>query len=342
MLRARIVGIAVALLVASSCASTKTEPASLTLLTLNLANGAGDVYRTPAARAREAAFVAGTGAQLVALEEVDLDVERSGRVDCAREVAAIDCTVSDPPFTPDGVRRCTGAGAAVLFGRAFQGDDPYDATSGIPSGIIDDDPSINPPGTDRSAAASFGDALIARVGVTDAYVVELPTDAAQVADDPLFADLARDPPSEAARATLAARNVTLRQGPAIEPRVVLVTRVPRVGARTLSVLVTHLESADPSGAVRARQLDRVLAVAKAERAGPPARDVVVLGDFNQAASDSAAPMSAAGLRQAAGPLDDRSVIDQIWIDETLALVGADLVPTGGVSDHAFAARAVVR
>lgn len=323
----------------TSCArSDPPTPTPITLLTLNVANGAGASYRSPAARARQAAFIAGAGAELVALQEVDLNVERSGHADCAREVARLECSVE--PFTADGVRRCDGAGTAgvVLFGRAFAGDDPFDAVNGVPSGIMSDDP----PTADRSADASFGVALVARARVEGTYVVQLPTDAAQVADDPLFARLALDPPPDSARADLAERNVALRRGKAIEPRVVLVARVPRVGARALSVLVTHLESADPTGAVRARQLDRVIAVAKAERAGPPARDVVVLGDLNQTARDSASRMTAAGLRLAAAPSDDQAVLDQIWIDGSLELVRAGQVPTDGVSDHPFAALAVVR
>lgn len=339
-------GAAAALVLAScagvtSCASSDhpPTPTPITLLTLNVANGAGASYRSPAARARQAAFIAGAGADLVALQEVDLNVERSGHADCAREVARLECSVVEP-FTVDGVRRCDGTGTTgvVLFGRAFAGDDPFDAVNGVPSGIISEDP----PSADRSAEASFGVALVARARIRDTYVVQLPTDAAQVADDPLYARLALDPPPDSARADLAERNVALRRGRAIEPRVVLVARIPRAGARALSVLVTHLESADPTGAVRARQLDRVLAVAKAERAGPPARDVVVLGDLNQTARDSTSRMTAAGLRLAAAPSDDQAVLDQIWIDGSLELVRAGQVPTDGVSDHPFAALAVVR
>ena len=73
-----------------------------------------------------------------------------------------------------------------------------------------------------------------------------------------------------------------------------------------------------------------------------ARDVVVLGDLNQTARDSASRMTAAGLRLAAAPSDDQAVLDQIWIDGSLELVRAGQVPTDGVSDHPFAALAVVR
>jgi endonuclease/exonuclease/phosphatase family metal-dependent hydrolase len=335
-----IARLAVALLLGSGCTADRAS-SPITLLTLNLANGAGDEYRTPAARARQAAFVASTGAQLIALQEVDLNVQRSGYADCAREVAAIDCTVDVPPFTPDGIRRCVSDDGAVLFGRAFQGDDPYDAVDGVPSGIIDGDSSINPPGTDRSAAAAFGDALVVRGPSGDGYVVELPTNETQVADNPLFGELARDPPSAAARAELATQNQALRRGPAIEPRVVLVTRIPRYRARTMSVLVTHLESGD-FAALRTRQLDRVLAVARAERAGPPARDVVVLGDLNQSAAECAAQMAAAGLVDAIGDRAGIAGFDQLWIDPSLQLVAGEPVPTNGVTDHPYAIRAVVR
>src|SRR5262249_54552458 len=138
----------------------------------------------------------------------------------------------------------------------------------------------NPTSVDRSPEASFGNALVVfgNLEVTDVYVVELPTDATQVADDPLFSELGAGDLTESERAELAAHNLALRVGPAIEPRVVLVARIARPNAIPLSVLVVHIE-AEGTVDLKVRQLERVIAVAKAERVGPPARAPVILGDL---------------------------------------------------------------
>lgn len=301
---------------------------SLTLVTLNIASGAADVYRTPEARARQAALLDASGAQLAALEEVDVDVERSGRIDTARAVARIDC----------GIRRCAAGAGAVVFAMAFRGDDPFASIGGEPIGIIDGDPSITPTGSDRRPEAMYGNALVARgIVIVEAYAVGLPTDTAQPADDPLFSALAAgDVVDATARETLGARNLALRNAPAIEPRVALVARVARDGTRPLSVITTHLESAG-SLALRLHQLARVIAVAGAERDGPPMRDVVVLGDFNLSPSEAAAPLEAAGFVRAVG-----SHVDQIWVDARLAILAADEPSTENASDHETFGRATIR
>lgn len=314
---------------------------SVTILTLNLANGAGDVYRTPESRQRQAAFIADSGAQLVGMQEVDLSVERSGRADCSREVARMDCAAA--AFTPDGVRSCAGAAGTVAFAIGFRGDDPFAPENGLPGGIDDSDGSLNPTGTDRSHDAVYGNALAALggVSVSDVYAVTLPTSDTQAADDPLFAVLGRTGPSDPARTELAMRNLALRTGPAIEPRVALVARVARDG-KPLSVIVTHLESAG-GDALRRRQLERVVAVARAERAGPPARNVVVLGDFNQSPVEAGVVLGAADFLRAVGePAASLENFDQIWIDAGLNVLSAAQVPTRGVSDHPIAGRVTVR
>jgi endonuclease/exonuclease/phosphatase family metal-dependent hydrolase len=316
------------------------EPAPISLLSFNMANGSDDVYRTPDTRMRQAEFIAQSGAQLVALQEVDLNVERSGWVDTARAVSGLDCLVKQPPFSVDGVRRCVGVNGMVIFGLTFHGNDPFDLQCGLPSGIPDGDTSLNPTSVDRSPDSSFGNALLVlgRLEVTETYAVELPTDPSQPADDPLFSALGVGDLTDGERAELGARNLALRQGPAIEPRVVLVTRIARSAANPLSVLVTHLESA-ASVDLKQRQLERVIAVAKAERAGPPARVPVILGDFNMTPADTSPPLQAAGFVLAAG---DAASIDQLWTDRSLNVVSAAEVPTNGVSDHANATRATVR
>lgn len=324
------------LIVASGCGD---DAAPIRLLSFNMANGAGDVYRTPDSRMRQAEFIAQSGAQLVALQEVDLNVERSGWVDTARAVSGLDCLVKQPPFSADGVRRCIGTTGSVIFGLGFHGNDPFDLQCGLPSGIPDADTSLNPTSVDRSPDASFGNALLVfGLEVTETYAVGLPTDASQTADDPLFSELGVGDLTACERAELGARNLAVRQGPTIEPRVVLVTRIARPNARPLSVLVTHLE-ADAMLDLKLRQLERVIAVAKAERVGPPARTPVILGDFNTTPANTSPPLEAAGFVLAAG---DPGSIDQMWIDRSLGLDSSGEVPTAGVSDHANATRATIR
>jgi hypothetical protein len=314
------------------------QPADLSLMTLNMANGAGDVFRTAESRASQAAFIAAAGAQLVALQEVDLFVQRSGVVDTARAVAQLDCTVLEPEFSPDGVRRCTSPNGVILFGLSYHGDDPFDAVNGVPVGIDDVDPTLNPIGTDRSPGASYGIALLVLGGIRagPAYVVGLPADLSQPADDPLWSALGEDDPSDEEHDILAARNLALRREPSLEPRIALVTRIARANARTLSVIVTHLDYRG-APAYGMHQLERVVAVARAERAGPPERDVVVLGDFNLQPSDSAPLLGPAGFTGAVA-----QDIDQIWVDSNLELRSASERPTQGVSDHANAGLVTVR
>ena len=117
----------------------------------------------------------------------------------------------------------------------------------------------------------------------------------------------------------------------------LVVRVGRGGgARTLSLVATHFDGEGPR-ALRLQQLARVVAVAEAERAGPPERDVVVLGDLNLAPEESAPALEGAGFARAA--VDG---IDQIWIGARLRLVEAAAIPTRGASDHASLVRATIR
>ena len=329
--------LAYVLIVAAGCAD---EPAAISLLSFNMANGAGDVYRTPDSRMRQAEFIAQSGAQLVALQEVDLNVQRSGWVDTARALSELDCLVKQPEFSPDGVRRCIGTSGQVIFARAFAGNDPFDLQCGLPSGIPDVDTSLNPTSVDRSPTASFGNALLVLgdLDVTEVYAVALPDDASQIADDPLFSALGAGSVTDDERAELGARNLALRQGPAIEPRVVLVVRIARANTNPLSVLVTHLENEAPLD-LKLRQLERVIAVARAERVGPPARQAVILGDFNATPAVTSAPLEAAGFVLVAG---DSSSVDQLWTDRGLVVVSAAEVSTNGVSDHANATHATIQ
>lgn len=57
-------------------------------MTLNIANGAGDAFRTAANRARQGGFIARASVDVVGMQEVDIGVSRSGDVDTAAAVAS--------------------------------------------------------------------------------------------------------------------------------------------------------------------------------------------------------------------------------------------------------------
>jgi endonuclease/exonuclease/phosphatase family metal-dependent hydrolase len=122
--------------------------------------------------------------------------------------------------------------------------------------------------------------------------------------------------------------------------VALVVRLERPDARPLTVIATHLQYAGLD-AVRALQLARLAALARAERAA--GRDVVVLGDFNMDPSEARPVLEGVGMAPAAGTgQGDDAALDQIWVDARLTLLSSELVPTLGVSDHEWAGRAEVR
>lgn len=330
---------------------------SLRLVTLNAANGAGDRFRTSDSRARQGAFLARTGADVIALQEIDIGADRSGNVDTASLVAAamgpdfVSCSFEVAPaphLGRDGTRLGRCPGGAVVFGVGFRADDSFDAsTDGTPSGIIDDDASLDPTGVDRGADAYFGNALVVRAPweVDAAYTVALPVDgsdpAASAPSSELLSKLGGTTRDADALATLAAHNLETRMRRGIEPRSALVVRIRHQGSPSLTVLATHLESAGPP-ALRAAQLATVVAIARAERSGATRRPVVVLGDFNMPPAQSAPPLLAAGFAAAVAPGVPAPDIDQIWVDLALTLEESARLSTEGVSDHTFTVSAKVR
>ncbi len=313
------------LFVALACRPTSPAPpppppSPFRLTTLNTANGAGDVYRTAATRAAQVLLVAGS--DLVALQEVDVGVERSGRVDAARAVAGPafeGCTpavASAPHLSEEGLARCSSDAGTVLFALGFRGDDLFSADdAGIPGGIDDGDDTLNPAGTDRGHDALFGNALVVRGRPVDsAVVVALPISAgpASLAE---YATL-----STASEPERAAHNLAIRSAPGVEPRSLLVARLGGT-----AVLVTHLETGS-SPEVQREQLAAALVVARAERAA--GRRVVLAGDLNMSPAVAATQLEDAGFARAAG-----EGLDQLWADPTVSVRDVDERATAGSSDH---------
>ncbi|MBX3186570.1 MAG: endonuclease/exonuclease/phosphatase family protein [Labilithrix sp.] len=345
-----------ALAIALGCGTAKeaalTPPGPLTLMSVNIASGAGDRFRTADHRVGQGAFVARSSAEVVGLQEVDVGVDRSGDADTAARVAAAaspgfaTCAfaVVDPPhLRGDGTRLARCEAGAIVFGVGFRGDDPFAADDrGTPSGIMDGDDSLNPTGVDRGADALYGNALIVAAPweVEATYTVALPMDASGPrAPDTLLDRLARESPDVDAIAALAAHNDATRRRRGIEPRSALVARIRKPGTTALSVITTHLESAGPSE-LRGAQLDALVAIARVEQQRNDHR-VVVLGDFNMPSSEARPALAAAGFVLAA-PTEAAADIDQIWVDATLVIDAATRAPTDGASDHAYAPIATVR
>lgn len=340
--------------------SACTRPATLAdagvdpfrLATINIANGAGDRFRTTEKRQEQAAFLKRAGIHVAGLQEVDVGADRSGNGHTALQIAvALEPGFAGcgfdvgtvPPMAIDGTSRCRSNEGSVLFSTAFRADDPFHVDdAGNPSGIIDADDTLNPKGTDRGADAFFGNALIvlAPLQVPIAYTVALPGTADEVLSPELLsAAAAEDAPHLSA---LAAHNVALRRRPGIEPRSVLVARVERPAKRTISILTTHLESAG-GDALRAAQLNAVVALAAAERGSDRSRAVVIMGDFNMRPHLAGTVLVPAGFRLAQSSADAGSgLIDQIWLDASLALEQAEELPTQGASDHTYAVAATVK
>jgi endonuclease/exonuclease/phosphatase family metal-dependent hydrolase len=333
----RVPVVALAGLVLGQAACSSPAPAPLTLLTINIANGAGAAYRTPDNRARQAAFVASTGANVVGMEEVDFNVDRSSHADTGAEVVALPCTVVAPEFSPDGVRRCDGDKGSYLFAIAIRGDDTYQIVDGQPIGIEYDG------GTDRSHDAASGVGVgVLGFAVSDAYAVILPTAADQPADEPLFAALGASDAGSPARAQLADRNLSLRMQPALDPRVALVVRIERPGAAPLSIIETHTEISEFPD-IGATQLTTALAIARSERSGPPARRIALMGDFNLATVGRDADLQAIGLRRALdASVSEGDREDQLWVDSALRVSDTHELPTMGVTDHAVAVRTTIQ
>lgn len=338
------------------------DPRAMTVMSFNMASGAGDRFRTAANRRAQGVFLGRSAPDVVGLQEVDLGVDRSGGADTAHEVAAAlaggvgfgDCTF-DVPAVPhvraDGTRIARCAFGATVFGVGFRADDLFAAgKDGVPSGIMDADPSDGTVGVDRSPDAFYGNALVVRAPweVASAYDLALPIDAAGPSAPPaLLAELARDARDArddgldvdaGALSRLAAHNEAVRGQRGIEPRAALVVRVRRPGGAHFTVITTHLESAG-TPALRLAQLSSIADVVRAERAG--LARVVVAGDFNAPPDVVVAVLGAVGLVHAA-PADATPEVHQIWVDVGLAVELAALPATVGTSDHARAVVARLR
>lgn len=309
-------------------AAPADAPPRFGLMTLNVANGAGDRYRTAMTRTVQQSFIAQS--TVVALQEVDVGVTRSGDVNTALVLAGPEfegChfqVAQAPHLSADGALRCDSAAGTVLFGLSLRGSD----AAGMPLGITDEDLSLNPKSVDRGFDALYGNALILRGAAAEfVAVVGLPADAAPPEPGAYAALVASTPERRASH------NLDIRSRPGLEPRSALLARLSRRGAPTLSVINVHLSSGDVEP-LRLTQLGAVVEMAQAERAS--GRELVVMGDLNLSVAQAASRLSDAGFVSASSV-----ALDQLWVDSALTLLDANDVPGEGATDHAYAITAIV-
>ncbi|AKI99172.1 endonuclease/exonuclease/phosphatase family protein [Archangium gephyra] len=302
------------------------------ILTLNTANGAGEQYNDPKNREAQAELIRQSGASIIGFQEVDVGLERSEGVNTALDVVArfepgfsvftekkmkpVDIhhePVSLPAIREghDGTTLYQTEEGTLVTGESFSGDD----RGGL--------------GT-SSTESTYGNAIYvaAPQQVTEAYTVALPSyfnvegdgqpgSIVQGASPEELAALADGQLTPEERDRLGADNERLRDLPnagnlvSSEPRSALVTRVRNPDGTEQTIINVHV-AVEPE-ALRDAQLAYIAQLAAAESKGPPAREVVVMGDFNSYSDQVAEHFEAVGLEQVVGgPSEDGANIDQIW------------------------------
>ncbi|WP_426731780.1 endonuclease/exonuclease/phosphatase family protein [Myxococcus faecalis] len=319
------------------------------VLTLNLANGAGSEYRTAKNREEQAELIRETGATIAGFQEVDIGVDRSGNANTALDIArhlnpAFEAFKSgtvptvglheDAPATAirkgaDGTTLYQTPEGTLVTGESFSGDDR----------------SIK---GDTGADATYGNAIYvgAPDKVVDAYTVTLPAaesggPAVSTKED--LAALGDGKLTESERKALGERNEALRKNSPSEPRTALVTRVVGPDGQEKSIINVHLAAGKEGAGLREKQLQFLAEVARAEAKGPPARELVVMGDFNDSTENVGKALEGAGLhRVVGGKKANGDNFDQVWVSGGLDTHNAAQVKTDGVSDHAHAGYAIIR
>ncbi|MFP2928125.1 endonuclease/exonuclease/phosphatase family protein [Pyxidicoccus sp. 3LG] len=304
------------------------------VLTINIASGAGPDYTDPKNREAQAELIRQTDASIIAFQEVDVNVERSGDVNTALDIIArvderfrvfIDGDVpthdiNDPlaPVTSiregaDGTTLYQSPAGTLVTGESFSTDN---------RAIGDDRGDEN---------ATYGNAIFVAPPqqVSEAYTVALPSlyDPNTKNDRGPYLTRGASPEELAALAdgklTEAERNRLMRDNERIrdlsnsgdasasEPRSALVTRVTNPDGTEQTLINVHI-AVDPKE-LREAQLRYVAELAAAESKGPPEREVVLMGDFNAYASEVEPIFREAGLeRVVGGDSDSHGNIDQIW------------------------------
>ncbi|NTX35567.1 hypothetical protein HUA78_14055 [Myxococcus sp. CA033] len=319
------------------------------VLTLNLANGAGSKYRTEDNREDQARLIRETGANIAGFQEVDINVDRSGNANTALSVVAHlnpafeafkSGTVPTVPIGEDA--------PATAIRKGNDGTTLYQTPEGTlvtGESFSGDDRNIK---GDSGADATYGNAVYvgAPDKVVDAYTITLPaaeSGGPTVSSPEQLAALGDGKVTDAERNELGQRNEALRKNSPSEPRTALVTRVVGPDGREKSIINVHLAAGSESSGLRAKQLAYLADIARAEAKGPPARELVVMGDFNDSTKNVGDALEGAGLRRVVGGKKaNGDNFDQVWVSGGLDTDTSAQVKTEGVSDHAHAGYTVIR
>jgi endonuclease/exonuclease/phosphatase family metal-dependent hydrolase len=331
------------------------------IITLNTATGAGAEYNSAENRRAQAELLRESGASIVAFQEVDVNVERSKREEDgpfpADRNTALDIVAQVDPnfgvFLRDGARRVdihdpsppptavrAGEDGTTLYqtptgvlvtSEAFSGDDRW-SDGGIAG--------------DTGADASYGNAtyVAAPERVTEAYTVALPNvptvGASGAATPEQLRALADGNLTPEERAELGVNNEALRDSKGPEPRGALVTRVVGPDGKERTIINVHVAAGEGNKALRDAQLAYIAQLAAAESKGPPAREVVVMGDLNTSTAEVEVFFKKAGLERAVGGTSggpgEVEDFDQVWTTAGLDTHNSAQVETDGVSDHPHA------
>lgn len=338
-------------------ASSLPDPRGTGVLTLNTANGVrSGEYRGPDDRRRQAELIQQTGASIVALQEVDVGVDRTRNVNTALDVLrhvnpafadfltqGADVPRVDIGQEAPGTAIRTGVDGTTLYqtpqgtlvtGESFSGDDRAGGVS-----------------NDTGSGATYGNALYVAAPnrVSEAYTVALPSsleaNAPPGASREQLEALADGQLTDAERQQLRQSNEAIRDDPnGEEPRSALVTRVVGPDGREQTIINLHVAAGDneADATLRQRQLEYVAQLVQAESNGPPAREVVVLGDFNDSTANVAQAFEGTGLeRVVGGRAATGANFDQIWTTGGITTENSAQVKTQGTSDHKHAGYTVI-
>lgn len=330
----------------------------LRVVTYNAAQGAKlDAYRSNENRGDQARFLNEVQAGVIAFQEVDQQLDRSGDVNTALDVVRrfnpalapfMEERVPAQPLT-GGLDQARKGGLSLLEGA--DGTTVHESGEGALVNATVLDAAHRPVRGDNEGSYGMATYVAPPFELTEAYTYLLPRTAkAGVSEQRArIGGLAEGPLSSSERAELAEANRALREAKTSqEPRAALVTRVrdPRTPeAPERSIINVHLST---DAAVREAQLEVVAEIVRAESSATPPREVVLLGDFNAQPVELEEVMARAGMRRAVGspnaPADERGTanIDLVWVSLDAETEASAQLKTEGTTDHVHAGTTTLR
>jgi len=330
----------------------------LRVVTYNAAQGAKlDAYRSGENRADQARLLNEVQAGVIAFQEVDQQLDRSGDVNTALDVVRR-LNPALAPFAEGSVPAQALNGGLVEAGdmrpallQGADGTTVHESGGGalVNANVLD--ASLRPVRGDNEGSYGMATYVAPPFELTEAYTYLLPrtAEAGLSSQRERISGLADGPLSASERAELSDANVALREAKtAQEPRAALVTRVrdPRnPEAPERSIINVHLST---DAAVREAQMEVVAELVRAESSATPPREVVLLGDFNAQPVELEEVMARAGMRRVVGspnaPADERGTanIDLVWVSRDAETEASAQLKTEGTTDHVHAGTTTLR